>query len=514
MALVEGAGGLASRVGWPTDLEGERASPERVVVDGAGAVLVARVVPAGRAVPRQPPEWAAHDGRTLSPSAKERELRAPLVSPTMTTLETARRALGSGPLCDACLGRLVADRSFGLTNRERGRSLRVAVALEDDEPVGDLEADDPCWVCEDESDRYEEWADRAVHAVGPYEFATYQTGTKVPPLLEENDRLLREEVGLDPDAGEQLKTELNREVGKRLGAQTEAEVDFERPDILVLLDLATDELDVQINSAFVYGRYRKRQRDIPQTKWPCNDCGGTGLKRGDTCDGCGGSGYRYDESVEQLTAPVVLDAMDGEEAVFHGAGREDVDAKMLGPGRPFVIEIKEPRSRGVDPAALEAEVNEFTDGKVEVEGLRLATHDMVERVKGLDANKTYRMDVALDEPVSEDAVEEALAELDGATIYQDTPQRVTHRRADVTRTREVYGVVGNLESETEAELEVHGEGGLYVKELVSGDEGRTEPSLAGLLDMGAVVTELDVVDVEGEDEPFAREEFFRNGDED
>ena len=204
--------------------------------------------------------------------------------------------------------------------------------------------------------------------------------------------------------------------------------------------------------------------------------------------------------------------MDGEEAVFHGAGREDVDALMLESGRPFVIEIKEPRTRDVDPAELEAEVDEFADGKVEVEGLRLATHDMVERVKELDANKTYRMDVAFDDPVSEDAFADALAELDGATIYQDTPQRVTHRRADVTRTREVYDIDGTLDGDTEAELEINGEGGLYVKELVSGDEGRTEPSLAGLLDTGAVVTALDVIDVEGEDEPFARPEFFRDSD--
>ena len=429
----------------------------------------------------------------------------------MTVLETARDAIDTGPLCDACLGRLVADRSFGLTNVERGRSLRVAVALEDDADVGDLEPDAECWVCEDESDRYEEWADRAAHALGEYDFATYQTGTKVPPLLEENDHLLREDVGLEEDAGEALKTELNREVGKRLGRLTDAEVDFERPDVLVVLDLATDELDVQVNSAFVYGRYRKLERDIPQTKWPCNDCGGTGLKRGASCDGCGGSGFRYDESVEQLSAPVVEEAMDGEEAVFHGAGREDVDALMLGSGRPFVIEIKEPRTRDVDPNALEEEINEFADGKVEVEGLRLATHDMVERVKGHDASKTYRMAVEFDAPVTADGLDAALADLDGATIHQDTPQRVSHRRADITRTREVYEIEGELEDEEHATIEVHGEGGLYVKELVSGDEGRTDPSLSGLLGTSAVVTALDVLDVEGEDEPFALPEFFQDG---
>jgi len=436
----------------------------------------------------------------------------------MTVLDTARRAVETGPLCDPCLGRLFADRSFGLTNGERGRSLRVALALEDDAEIGDLEPDGECWVCEGECDRSAEWAERAAHALGEYDFATYQTGTKVPPLLEENDELLREDVGLDPDAGELLKSEINREVGKRLGAKTDAEVDFERPDVLVVLDLATDELEVQVNSAFVYGRYRKLKRDIPQTKWPCNECGGTGQKRGTACDGCGGSGYRYNESVEQLTAPVVTDAMDGDGAVFHGAGREDVDALMLGSGRPFVIEIETPRQRDIDTDELERAVNEFADGNVEVEGLRLATHEMVERVKGLDASKTYRMEVEFGERVTGDALADALADLEGATIHQETPQRVTHRRADITRTREVYETSGELtdnpegtpETSRHATIDVHGEGGLYVKELVSGDDGRTEPSLTGLLGVDAVVTALDVVDVEGEDEPFAKPAFFRD----
>jgi tRNA pseudouridine synthase 10 len=48
-----------------------------------------------------------------------------------------------------------------------------------------------------------------------------------------------------------------------------------------------------------------------------------------------------------------------------------------------------------------------------------------------------------------------------------------------------------------------------VKELVSSDEGRTDPSLAGLLGVDAEVTALDVLDVEGEEEPFEDERFFQ-----
>jgi tRNA pseudouridine synthase 10 len=278
---------------------------------------------------------------------------------------------------------------------------------------------------------------------------------------------------------------------------------------------------VQVNSAFVYGRYRKLERDIPQTEWPCRDCNGTGLVQGHPCDGCDGTGYRYDESVEQLTAPVVRDAMDGESATFHGAGREDVDARMLGTGRPFVIEVDEPRVRSVDVGQLETDVNEFADGKVEVEGLRLATHEMVERVKEHSASKTYRMDVRFDDPVPAEAFQRALAGLDGATVEQDTPQRVSHRRASKTRTRAVYEASGELADESEAgdnhdgertamraTIEIHGEGGLYVKELVSSDEGRTEPSLAGELGVGATVAALDVLAVEGESESFEDPDYF------
>jgi tRNA pseudouridine synthase 10 len=71
-------------------------------------------------------------------------------------------------------------------------------------------------------------------------------------------------------------------------------------------------------------------------------------------------------------------------------------------------------------------------------------------------------------------------------------------------------MVGELVDPRHATVEVHGEGGLYIKELVSGDEGRTEPSLADLLGVGAEVTALDVVAVEGESEPFEDASYFRD----
>jgi len=429
----------------------------------------------------------------------------------MDVIEAARPVIAQASICDACVGRPFADRSFGLSNAERGKALRVGCALADDEPHEDPE--ETCWVCEGLCAEFDRWANLAANELSRIEFATYQIGTRVTPLIEENEKLLREEAGLDEDAGEPFKSEFNREVGKRVGAKLDAEVDFDRPDVVALLDIGGGRIDVQINPAFVYGRYRKLERGIPQTEWPCRECGGSGYRDGEDCEHCEGAGYMYEKSVEELVAPPIREAMEGADATFHGAGREDVDARMLETGRPFVVEISNPRTRSPDPGALQSEINDRAEGCVEVDDLALATHEMVERVKELAANKSYRAETEFAEPVSESAFRDAIDALRGATIEQDTPERVSHRRAEKTRTREVHGIHGELADETSATIEIRGEGGLYIKELVHGDGGRTEPSLAGLLGVGVEVTALDVTAVEAESGSFADPAYLRDSPE-
>jgi len=416
----------------------------------------------------------------------------------MDLLEKARAVLKEGPACDGCLGRRFAERSYGLTSRERGRALRVAVAMDDDEPYEDVPPED-CWVCDGAFASFDGWAERAADAVEGYDFDTFLVGTRVPPLVEENESLLDEIVGDGYAAS--FSSEFNREVGKRFGERVGASVEFERPDVTVTLDLTRDEVEVDVHSVYFYGRYRKLERGIAQTEWECYDCEGTGIRDGDDCETCDGSGYIVDDSVEELLRPAFLEATDGSDAVFHGAGREDVDALMLGDGRPFVMEVEEPRRRYVDTDALGSDANERADGKVEVRELRCVDRDAVERVKSLDASKRYRALVSLGDEVSQDELDDAVDAL-VVTVEQRTPSRVDRRRADKVREREVYEATGEARGE-EATVELHTEGGLYVKELVSGDEGRTKLSLADELGTRATVEELDVLAVEApEDKEF------------
>jgi len=49
-----------------------------------------------------------------------------------------------------------------------------------------------------------------------------------------------------------------------------------------------------------------------------------------------------------------------------------------------------------------------------------------------------------------------------------------------------------------ATLTLETESGTYIKELVSGDNGRTKPNLSDLIGIPCIVTELDVIEIKGE----------------
>lgn len=428
----------------------------------------------------------------------------------MSIFDTAKMIIHEGPICDNCMGRQFAKLSTGLTNAQRGDSLKMALVMEghrlhkeggDDSLLRELASsssyarkvlcmdgeDERCWVCLGLFNDLEKWSDLAVTALEGLEYSSFLVGTKVSGLLNENEEILWGECGIIH--AEQLKTEMNREVGKLIASKTGKVVDFERPEIVVMLDIAAETLSLQIRSLYIEGRYKKLIRGIPQTRWPCRNCKGRG------CERCNFTGKQYPESVDELIKKDVVDITSAADTAFHGAGREDIDALMLGNGRPFVVEAISPRVRTIDLKHLQEAINSHASGKVEVHGLRIVSKDKVEKLKAAHADKVYNLKVTFTDPVSKEELISALESLSGAEIQQRTPQRVSHRRADLVRKRYVHSTELLGWEADHAMVRVSCEGGLYVKELVSGDEGRTVPSLTGILGKQATVAELDVVNV-------------------
>jgi tRNA pseudouridine synthase 10 len=181
---------------------------------------------------------------------------------------------------------------------------------------------------------------------------------------------------------------------------------------------------------------------------------------------------------------------------FHASGREDIDARMLGAGRQFIVELSKPKKRFIDLKAVAEAINVGAVGKVEVSELQFATKDKVRRLKrGEGAVKEYRLLAEFENDVSDNCLRLIEEKLVGITVKQQTPLRVLHRRADLIRERYIYKIKVKKVSLKMVLLEIRCQGGLYVKELVSGDEGRTIPNVSGLLGNRAKTLKLDVLNV-------------------
>ena len=384
-----------------------------------------------------------------------------------------------GKICRHCLGRKLSKTIEGSNNIERALKVEKELGIS----LDGIE----CKVCDNifdklNDDLYKKIDDK-LNQLG-VEFETFLVGSKIPKQIQENDELLSDKFNLNVET---IKKEINRLIGLKIWEIYGKDAEFEKQDIVFNVDLTKESrVKIQINPLYIEGKYNKYKRGIPQTKWPCTKCKGRG------CDECNHTGKQYPESVEELISQYVLELTRGSEAKFHGAGREDIDVLMLGSGRPFVLEIKEPRIRKLNYEEIEQYLNEINQEKTAYHNLHRCERSRKAEIKqsSPDTYKVYEALVKCDLPYKN---LDRLNDLD--EIHQQTPLRVLRRRADKVRVKHVIDITCEEIDETTFKMKIKTEGGLYIKELISGDEGRSNPNISEILGVKAVCEQLDVVEV-------------------
>jgi len=424
------------------------------------------------------------------------------------------------PLCSHCLGRQFAQLTHGTTNYERGNALKFVLAMYvhslliskiDTNAIDTLMAiarsgfqiaistleklgETPpelaqCYLCEDLFTQLNEYAEIGLQESKKFSFNTFLVGSSGIGRLIDREDELRSQFNIL--MGESIKSEFNRELGKTIEKISGKKASTQAPDAVFIYDLEQNRVNLQINPLFIFGRYRKLIRGIPQAPWICSNCEGKG------CEECQGTGRNYMTSIEELIVPPAVSMTMAQETKFHAAGREDIDVRTFGSGRPFVIELKKPKLRTINLDELQQKINEFATEKVEVSPLTFTNRLMISKLKNQSRSieKTYVLQIELGRPAREEDIKTLEETLSQAVIEQRTPSRVLHRRTDKFRKRRIRSLSANIIEENELELRIRCEGGLYVKELVHGDHGRTDPSVSCILQTEAISKTLDILDI-------------------
>ncbi|MFQ3344145.1 MAG: tRNA pseudouridine(54/55) synthase Pus10 [Candidatus Poseidoniales archaeon] len=353
-----------------------------------------------------------------------------------------------------------------------------------------------CPLCENLFDDIGNIVNRIVDKISNLEYSTIQIGIHLPKDLINDEDEIRSRHGAT--GSRPLKSAMVVAIQNEININLGTDVNFvkEKPDLMVLIDGLTLRVDVDVRPIYFYGRYRKLSREIPQTRWPCRAC--KGRARG--CESCNESGLQYLDSVQDLVGEPVRSALDAEDTSFHGMGREDIDVRMLGKGRPFIIEIKKPMSRIPDLEKLVNTINDNADGKVEIDSLKRTDRSLIAKIKASRSEKSYTIRFKVSGEIIEEEVISHISDISGVVLNQETPQRVSHRRAAKIRKRKVT-YLGNIIIEgDEIQFDVRCEAGTYVKELVHSDEGRTIPSVSGKIGMDCEILWLDVTEIHDDEE--------------
>ncbi|XP_040467370.1 tRNA pseudouridine synthase Pus10 isoform X1 [Falco naumanni] len=242
-------------------------------------------------------------------------------------------------------------------------------------------------------------------------------------------------------------------------------------------------VEIQCNNGavFVAGRYNKYSRNLPQTPW--------------IIDG----ERKLESSVEELISEHLMAEFKADSFNFSSSGREDVDVRTLGSGRPFAIELVNPRRihfTAEEMKRLQQTINNSSD-KIQVRDLQLVTREAIGRMKEgeEEKTKTYSALIWTDKAIQKEDIA-LLDDIKELKLDQKTPLRVLHRRPLAVRCRIIHTMKSEYIDEHHFRLHLKTQAGTYIKEFVHGDFGRTKPNIGSLLNRTADILELDVESVD------------------
>lgn len=432
-------------------------------------------------------------------------------------IKRVEEVLRNYPLCNTCLGRLFSKYGMGISNFERGLSLKtiLAMKLHVEYLKGVLPVDDfrklavnagegvlstylrlhqvekltpaNCYVCGGRltSELISNVAREVCKELSAYSPRTFLIGIVIDNTLQEKELEILMKHGLL--TAESMKRELKREVGKLVKTLCFLEPDFEKPDALAVVHLNSDftyKITVQPAPVYIKGVYWKLGRRISHVPWFTTS-----------------GGRRYSLSIQDAAEALLTPLFKASKVIIHAAGREDVDARMLGTGRHLVVELKEPKVRSIEITHLnEASSDRLAGYPIKMEFLGYASKKDVRLVKELSKKKRklYRLLVySPTEPLTDDELKYLEDFFRNRVIKQLTPTRILRRKKEREKTRRVYEVKTLKVSSNIFEVLVFCDGGLYVKELVHCDQGRTSPCFSDVLGKRVIPLELDVLYVEG-----------------
>lgn len=384
------------------------------------------------------------------------------------------RLLKNYSLCDTCLGRQFPSELKGLDNTSKGRELRKIVGVETDQS-------EVCDICGGITTSIERYVDMILKALKEYEFESLLIGARIPISIVEKEDHLRAEEKLR--GGETFKTNFTRELNLRVAERLGVKVTHRGADITVIVDSILDTVEVSSRPVYVYGRYIKTKRGIPQKRRRCRECRGRG------CPECNLTGYMATDSVEQRLTEPLRNLFRGGRVKFTWIGSEDTNSLVSGGGRPFYAEVLEPKVRR--PRRVGQELRKVGGG-VSVKEVKILDERPVGERR---FTVTVRSNLTLSRRITKKDVKKLEEVFKGASVTITAPGKKS------STTKKIHRLTVESAKGRNLQVRVECDGGLGIRRFFTGEGGEVTPSVASILEREVTLDEekpFDILDVDFE----------------
>ena len=242
--------------------------------------------------------------------------------------DTVSKILKNYDLCEYCTGRIISKIVGKPPSKFLGKKYLKKLGKSDHKT---------CYICKNIFDSLELVLSNIFEKSSHFDFKTFHLGITLKPSFLERDDYLKSKFKIK--GIENVKFTIAKELAKKISRRTKSKRITDDPDLFIQANFKDESCLLRAKPIFVYGRYNKKIRKLPQKQGLCRSCNGIG------CHNCDFKGIENLQSIEGKISNLLIKKFDCNQVKINWIGGEDQSSLVLGKGRPFFAKILNPKRR-------------------------------------------------------------------------------------------------------------------------------------------------------------------------
>jgi tRNA pseudouridine synthase 10 len=328
---------------------------------------------------------------------------------------------------------------------------------------------------------------RAIEAK-EYQFNSFMLGATLPSAVFEREDSIRSKLKVR--GRENIKKQLLDKLRKKLEKITGKKVEYISPDVTIHIVIGNQDTDgtnsndynntlqqtpcIKSSPILLSGRYVKTTRGLPQKKDTSKNRSGSG------CALSGNMEESSFDSIEAIISRRVLELTKGDALKFSWLGGEDKDSLVLGKGRPFLVQVSDPKVRQLKTQLIIKE-----NGVYAVVKQQSAQQQRSFQLPSHFTTKT-KITIRSEGDLSSKSLPTLLNILENSEVSLKAKSRILKKK--------IYSLEVEQINQKTFIITIVSDGGLFIKQFVGGQE-YCEPNISKIIGMKCECIAFDILEV-------------------